>query len=369
MHTSLKSGVIAGLAIAVTVGSSAGCSLIAGIEEAYLDDKVSQVALLAIDPTSCSSDIVLDEDLIRGCLMRVSCDPYLPPVNLSACVSYATQVSSTREACTYEALDCEVIDDCLGREYADEDELALCDGSAVWACDVDEALYCGGVPLKVDCEQFQTTCVGHADVDRPEVVGCAASISTECSDSGDESYYCDGNVLYTCVDGVPLGRDCGADGSTCVEQDGEGFCHDSSTTCSALNTYECDDGVLTVCDEWGLAADYDCSEAGLGCSIDSSGSGACLANGCPSFDDCEERCLDGYTLQFCVGGAKVNLDCALFGLGSCYESELSGSGVEFAGCSVGPDSCVFALDSQCDEGSNPNADYYCAPGTDTTDCR
>ncbi len=351
-------------------------------------------------PTSCESIPVasLPAELVAGCVYRASCDP-LGTYTISYCLSYGTQTLTTVEACTYGATSCTWVDECLERGYIEKAAAnEFCDPSVSdWACDGNFAVYCGGsdYAFNIDCSALGGTCtpypLGATD---SGIAACALNDTNGggCEDPAGE-FHCEGNVRYECIGGIKYGGDCTASDATCVEseQGGDAYCLDSTTSCENRGASVCSDSTLNSCLQDGYSVAFDCAAAGLSCAEE----GYCLAPGCTSddADACVESC-SGTSLQVCVGGSPMLIDCNTLGFegcttwgtdlihaycygslpdvnscelaydGHCDEPDTCQDGSDTFDCTyaAGPDSCMYANDDFCDE---PD---LCDPGTDTTDC-
>lgn len=394
--SSLRSFLVLGLAF----GGLAGCNLLIGLEEATLADSTVGNGANGNDGsdssdggstggngtgggTSASPDAVqssnncadapleLDQELIRGCVYRISCDPLVPAYNISQCVSTAQQSAYASETCTKNAQSCDDIRDCLGRGYQ---TASICEGStSEWACDGDAAVRCGASSVYgVDCNEMGATCVGYQEsASFPHVWGCTPNTVPSCTDVVDGEFHCNGSDLYTCLGGLPYGHSCSALSGTCVEPTpGAAYCN-SQPSCTNLDEIACDDDIVTYCSEAGFLGTYDCGATGMECVVETERGGFCLPSGCTIDDSvaCEESCLDdGVTLRFCQGAENVDINCEALGMGGCVmgSSDSLGSYAFCAqpspGSSGGDDSCEYANDGYCDEPP------LCDAGTDVTDC-
>lgn len=321
-----------------------GCNTIAGIEKADYDATLDRIPTNNLDrlpgwglglrfaDDTCSKQVDVDEALVRGCMLRTSCDPLVPYFNISDCVSYGYQTLSGLESCGKRAETCEDIEDCLHRKYVDEDEEALCDGGELWVCDDDDAIHCIDVPYKYECGEIGATCSPHQNASYEFVLGCAPTTEPDCAAAAAGEYYCDGDFLYTCIDGNPQGYNCASTGTTCFEgSPGKAFCNPRLTTCDERATLSCVGDAIQLCDVDGRFDTYDCGAAGLSCVPNGSQEANCEAAGCDALIDCEEGCFDESTVRLCVGGASVLLDCTEYGFTDCYEGELSDD-TPYAGC-------------------------------------
>lgn len=299
-----------------------GCNSLVGIEPAELDTGTGGSSSGGGNSKPgtgggsgepvCAEFRMTDDELVRGCVMRLSCDPTVPYYSMSDCVSYAYQLANPYEACTYGVESCEDVEECLGRRRVAP---ASCT-EAGWTCDGDEAIYCDAdAPYAIDCATIGTVC------DRPEsfpdtgLPPCVVSHDPCTTEPG--AWHCEGNMLYTCVDGVRYGQDCSGIGGTCVEPTpGQATCIDSSTRCTNLGALTCNGNVLTFCSTSGIRSVLDCGTAGLRCEDD--GYVDCVAPGCTTDDvaNCTEGC-EGTVLRYCVGGSPQRIDCTDYGFVGC----------------------------------------------------
>jgi hypothetical protein len=363
-----------------------GCNLIAGIEEAKLDPSLdnpgstgsggtggSGTLPAGITPVDggCATDPGIDEGLIVGCLMRVSCDPWNSYYTASQCVTFGAQTFGGAEFCTFRADSCEDVEGCLGRAYAEPGD---CTGRPEgWSCEGNEAYLCGYDPeVRLDCEALGASCGPGPGSFAGQMGPCVVN-DYDCTGVSDGSFFCDGEVLYVCEGGAAYSQDCSAQGYTCIEPEpGAGFCSSRTTTCTDAGTITCEGDRINLCDATGYFQSYDCATAGLSCEQDGTSVAYCLAEGCTKDDACYEECVDDTTLSLCQGGSPVEVDCTAYGFESCTEVDygdgvlgarcLGGNGSTGGGAPPRDDSCEYALDSVCDE------PLYCAAGTDETDC-
>lgn len=356
-----------------------GCNQILGIEQAQLDTATGGSASGGggSDGTggdasggapggsggsnSCGGELSLGSELVRGCVLRFSCDPILPYYTMSDCVSYAYQLTNAQEQCTYQARNCEDIEYCLGRHMVDP---VSCEHASGWSCYGGNAVLCGDYSYSISCTLAGESCYSPAGFPTQGGTAPCLADTNPCYDPPGE-YHCDGSILYECIEGLRYGRDCAVGGSTCVEKTpGLATCIDSVTSCSDIGAFGCDGNVLTYCGPFGLSSLLDCGVAGLSC-VATDTYADCVAPGCTLQDvgDCTESC-DGTELKYCVGGAQASLDCVDFGFTTCEVT--TNAGLPMAFCSgratPGKNSCAWARDGECDEPT------LCAPGTDTSDC-
>lgn len=357
----------AGLAVSVPAWLTAiGCNNLVGIEPAQLDTASggssssggSGNGTGGGEPT-CADFETTDVNLVRGCALRVSCDPTVPYYTMSDCVTYAYQLANPYEACTYGATSCAEVEECLGRRTL---EPTSCTETG-WECAENEAIRCGASEAYAfDCATVGSSCSEPDGFPDTGTAPCLVSNDPCTTDLG--AWHCEGDMLYTCIDGVRYGRYCSATAATCVEtMTGQGTCIDSTTRCTNLGALTCNGNVLSFCGTSGIRTVLDCGTAGLRCGdgdfID------CLAPGCNAEDvgSCTESC-DGTILRYCVGGSPQQIDCTELGFASCQERSAGDHRVVHCSHTAPPgdDSCIWAHDDVCDQPP------ICAEGTDTTDC-
>ncbi len=262
------------------------------------------------------------EELVRSCVLSVSCGPFAPDLWIGECISNAQPLSTAYHGCLEEAESCDDVEACTGlRMVAAE----ACAGAPTgWHCDGDVAVRCdAGNRYSVDCAVHGATCTLFP-------VGVAAGSTWPCAlpvpDPGCEvegAWHCAGDELSFCALGTRWGRDCAATGRHCLDT-GEGpRCQLSDEVCDPwADLSRCEGHTLVDCTPDDVTIRYDCA-AGLGaCNIL-----GCVPAGCehPAFaPDCEEDCLEGTTMRVCVGGDSLysqalEVDCADYGFTGCAQ--------------------------------------------------
>jgi hypothetical protein len=319
------------LALSLTgllVAGSIGCNEIVGIKAAEENEDLA---------ASCDPSVDIGEQRAVGCMFRIACDPYLPPYNMSECVSLAWQDASPAESCTFGAETCAEVDACIGRRY---EPASSCEGESGWICDEDggRAINCtddGG--YSVDCALFGATCAPHASTADPTAYACQTSSPPTCpADAEEGEYFCEGTQRFTCIGGEPYGVDCAETSSDCVEfSPGSAYCTDRTDTCDDPNSIHCDGDAIQICDQNGYAARFDCSSEGLTCDVDSDSENiTCLAASCETTAACKEECLDdGVRMRFCAGGEPYFLNCTDYGFDGCLEGSIK-QGTPLAYCAL-----------------------------------
>jgi hypothetical protein len=101
----------------------------------------------------------------------------------------------------------------------------------------------------------------------------------------------------------------------CVDGINGSYCSLTSETCSDPGTSSCSGESIDFCNDDGMLFVHECDRNGLTCD-DSTAD--CVADGCSS-SGCTERCVDEHVVEFCVGGAQIQLDCTEYGFAGCVE--------------------------------------------------
>jgi hypothetical protein len=268
--------------------------------------------------------ITLNQDVMRSCILRVSCDPYDPVRTISTCVTNNTQDAFKGEQCNIRSKTCADYQNCEHKGIAGDD---LCP-EAKWGtnfCVGNKAVSCtadGTFSSWVDCiGQGGTACGTYTDADGVE---SACQVNETCT--GDADYVCSAETTplyeYQCIGTQAYGFKCG-DFAYCDDSSGTAGCYLTAGTCGADSTSCTTDNVAKVCSGGG-EYDYDCGSVGLTCKVGPANAdndtNYCLAPGCKPADvnNCTEFC-DGTKLNFCYGGAQVTADCTDYGFSGCED--------------------------------------------------
>jgi hypothetical protein len=262
--------------------------------------------------------------VVRSCVLGVSCSPFAANLSISDCVTLNTQGSTPGKRCTLGAKTCGDFQKCVGFGFAAAD---LCASGAGGRCVGTQAINCASVGNGsfFDCGAAGGTCV---------VSGTGADALADCRvlascAETDTIAHCNGNFSYVCDQGVGYGSSCGAD-AYCSS---DGTCRLTGETCSGSRD-TCNGRVNEFCSDDGQLYKYNCASVGLGCGAADSGSW-CLAPAC-SFANynaasCTESC-SGSKLTFCYGGVPYTVDCRNFGFASCVDGQSSGNVASYATC-------------------------------------
>jgi hypothetical protein len=275
------------------------------------------------------------QNIVRACVLAVSCDPFFFNVNISGCVTYDYLQSNGSVACLSTIQDCAGFFKCTGRRSATTNECPT--GSTAVACDPTGSLAIDCVTDAVrDCKKYSTNplCQTYVDNSGANRVGCVVVPSCLPTDGGFECT-ADKSTLFECApDGFGYGTNCTVINATCQSPGGGPSCYYNGTPCSAPGVDSCSSGTLTSCSLASQVLNYNCAATGLGCIVDDAGVGFCRAPGCSLDVPCVESChADGHTMTICAGGAPFDVDCATQpGFTSCSSSTRASTSTEYAYC-------------------------------------
>lgn len=353
------------LCLSLSVTSLSACHLLLGLEEAELSDRdptnhtggtggtggsngtggtggtggsggtIGDIAIPA--PDSCAAaDLFLNQELIRSCLYRVSCDPLIPSFAVSECVSFDVLGSLPNERCSQGAQSCLDITECIHRTWLSQGVAEqICSAtSSEWACyEGSVAVRCGSaLPYAIDCSAWGALCSPHDSLTSPHVWGCAPPAAPTCTAAQEGSWFCSGTELYTCLGGAAQGYDCASQNLDCfAPEPGIAYCADTDAVCSLPETASCSGSTAQLCSYDYLRTDYNCATSELSCEVEDGHIAHCLAPGCGIEDACTETCVDSETLQFCVGNSPVHVNCTKLGFSSCMTEEGTSRG-NYARC-------------------------------------
>ena len=273
------------------------------------------------------------DKLVRSCLLVESCDPYFFNVTISQCINEDFLHSTTSLQCLNDITDCSGFYDCMGYGYAALSDCSVDDAGARCDTATNRAINCAGLAsgIVTDCKKNGGTC-GTYTTDAGTVADCV--VPGGCSDTDGQEHCTSNNEIYTCIDGQPFGENCGA--STCAVVNGSAGCYFHAPPCG-MPGYSCatnaGHSVVAWCSDGNQLLTYDCTRAGGSCVLDDGGAADCVSPGCVPTDDCVESCAsDGKTLNLCVGGAPLQVDCTQNGFAQCVESTRASDKVVYAHC-------------------------------------
>lgn len=270
------------------------------------------------------------QDIVRACVLAISCDPNFFQTNLSNCITNDWLAAYASYACLTTIQDCDGYFQCQGlrgmtpADCPDTLAAARCDSAGNVAIDCNFGVVTSCDLYGGSCSTYSVQGIAHA--------GC--NVAPSCSDT-DGLLHCAGNAAYTCYGGTGIGRDCSLEGATCNGGAGSAGCYFEGPACATAGSYTCRDDELVFCDSALREFTYDCAAVGLSCVADG-GTGNCLAPGfeaspCPA-DSCGP---DGKTITTCVGGASLAVDCSTIAPPSftgCFSRHDSTNGLTYALC-------------------------------------
>lgn len=286
-------------------------ALLAGAcdSDPLVEVQVSQSGAFALpDAIGCDhTRFAVNSEVVRSCVLKVSCTPFDPLDVISTCVTLDTQQTFKTSDCRG-ATTCDDIARCTGEAWSAK-PCAPEDGA--WKCDGTRVINCVE-GYEVDCQTYGGTCALYDD----PVIGKRArcQVLSGCKEAAGRFHCASPHVLYECHAGKGFGRDCSIGGGTCEEEAGSNAgCRDPLPSCGA-DALSCVGAVSAQCVD-GKLYESNCGGVGLGCDPESA---FCLAPGCAArdWDNCSESC-SGSKLSFCYGGAPYSVDCKDFGFTSC----------------------------------------------------
>jgi hypothetical protein len=275
------------------------------------------------------------QNILRACVLAVSCDPFYFNVNISDCVTYDFLNSSGSVACLSTIQDCAGFFNCTGRRAATATECPT--GSKSLSCDPTGTFTIDCVNSAVrDCRKYSTnpTCQTFLDTSGANRVGCVVVPSCQPGDGGFECT-ADKSTLFSCApSGVGYGTDCTVINATCESPTGGPSCYYKGAACNAAGVDTCSNGALVSCSAAGQVLNFNCGATGQDCLVDDAGIGFCRARGCPLTMPCVESChADLHTMTICAGGVPFDVDCAAQpGFTSCSSSTRSSTSTVYAYC-------------------------------------
>jgi hypothetical protein len=294
-----------------------------------------------------------NEAILRSCLLRVGCLPWLwPNETISRCVSQNAQNVYEGTRCTLDAETCDDITACEGKHVeptfcgsgASAKEGMYCNGNELVDCD-------GFVPYARDCTKDGATCKEFSPaVKDTETAGCVLPLPANTCTATDAVEKCSGTEYsYQCFGTDAYGSHCTSYAAGCREVAGEIGCFYPLNACTSEGV-TCSNNRATWCDGESKVT-FDCGSVGLSCQTSGDyaedGERECLAPGCAPEDAaaCQESC-SGTKLTLCYGGAPLTVDCKAYGFKSCEEYDYDCSeGMSINDCQTEDDIISFA---QCE---------------------
>jgi hypothetical protein len=260
--------------------------------------------------------------LLNACALAVACSPGGFNVNMSTCMSEDFVHATPALFCLTTIIDCAGFEACMGSRVP---TTAQCPSTttAPYCNDAGTAINCGGdqyIAITLDCQVLGGTCaVFDADAGTSAAADC--KVLSSCSPSDPSTQLCQGNDLYTCINGAGYGQNCGPSQKCYVDPTSGPSCYFDTGTCAytGSDTYTCNGNDVEWCtsvNSAGAQFPFHCSTAGLQCNSNSDGQGnaGCLAPGCTASDvtNCAEAC-SGSNATVCIGGAPYTFDCKTIG--------------------------------------------------------
>ena len=148
------------------------------------------------------------KQLVSACAVAVACAPGGFQVNMSTCITEDYLHSTPALGCLTAVQSCAGFTSCLG---AGTPTTAQCPATstAPFCNDAGVGINCGGslyIPIALDCAVLGGTC-GVYTTDAGAAADC--KLVSSCNQTDPNSQYCQGNDLYSCIDGVGYGQNCG----------------------------------------------------------------------------------------------------------------------------------------------------------------
>lgn len=248
-------------------------------------------------------------DVVRSCVLRTSCSPFIQGVTISQCITWNYQSAFLGTSCTLAAKNCDDVATCVGYGFAG----SACSGQSGIRCEDNVAYDCTN-DFFLDCSTRGGTCVlydSNGDFEN-DSAGCKV---TDCADP-DGTERCVGNNYYTCIGGEGIGAACSAVQAECRTQGGQTGCFLKTSDTCATPGLSCNGDTANLC-TGGALLELDCASVGLNCSDDVSGT-YCAAAGCTAeqASACQESC-NGTTMNLCYGGISFPIDCTEYGFTRC----------------------------------------------------
>jgi len=299
---------------ACAVGSAIGCNLLVSAGDYKVGSALgADASAQEAGPVQCGDGIASGDEfdqLVKSCVLAVSCDPYFADWTVRNCISYDLLHAYPSDACLLGLQSC---NDYYGCNHVRRAALADCPSAGAKAsCDGGLAVNCAGqgTGAVIDCSKAGTGVCGTFTNAAGAVVADCVVVGS-CSDAPDAGEHCSGNDLYTCFNGKGYGGHCGT-GLTCTTVAGQTGCYYDLPTCSTPDTYECSGDAVRYCSTAKTLISENCAATGSTCALDDAGVGRCVSPGC-TVDDakgCTESCgADGKTLNTCIGGVPYAIDC------------------------------------------------------------
>lgn len=256
--------------------------------------------------------------------ITITCGVPIDSVNFSVCMSWVTgSIPSNRTGipgqravlgCFAAADSCLAAGSCLGWEILAPGDARCPDGSPAERCSDDgsSVIFCGNGNRVMHCSSLAwgpgSSCVAGFEGLLWCAVGPTCNVLSTCH--GNVNEYCLGDAqLPVEIDCAISGNECGIDPlegfADCLAEGRAQYCGGTGSACDA-------DGRVTVCNGY-VQSLYDCPDMGATC-VQELGPPLCVRPGeaCTPFDPDVNVCT-GTTVKLCVGGEKIDFDCASIG--------------------------------------------------------
>lgn len=362
------------LALAVTLGSAAGCDdnvvmvspddLAVADQHVTVPDDLSTIPDMAkpIDiaaptdgpppdltvihdlvippdliPPGPAPTIVLHQDFVNFCVAFTACGLTTPDVTLSICTTLAPQpgqlsfASPATLTCLMNAgADCAKIKTCLNN--GDPNTTCNNDAGAQPACTNGVYSECeqGNFKFATDCTKQGFVClVAPGPPKAPDSTQSGCAFGSCNTDAGVGTNYCASGFASACNGGGRLyaSEDCRVFGNeVCnINDAGSASCVGTGNACT---TGKCQNTTLIAC-KGGHEASFDCAKAGLTCVDQGGGKVSCgLGKTCDP-NTFIETCV-GPILTYCDAGKITMLDCMKAGWKRCVPQVNGNGGYCFA---------------------------------------
>jgi hypothetical protein len=281
------------------------------------------------------------QQLVKACVLAVTCDPLFFPVTVSQCITTDYLDTHFPTKCMANIASCDDYYACQGTRIATlaECQTASTQGTDIGACNGAVATSCfsSGDGVVQNCAALGGTCTVFNESSLGNTgAGCEIG---PCTNPTDGSNHCLSNTqAYTCVEtdtttsvGI-LTQSC-PQGTACSTNSIMSGCFATGTACTTPGT-SCANDDLTSCETFSSGNQQftsTCAAAGLHCAPAAGiNPASCAAPGCAS-SGCVESCDGSSTITTCIGGAPLVVDCTTLGFPYC--STLTAHGMDYNYCS------------------------------------
>ncbi|MCK5796775.1 MAG: hypothetical protein KAI47_06325 [Deltaproteobacteria bacterium] len=271
-----------------------------------------------VDGTHPSPAHLSPKELLDACVRASACEIKQYPSIYNCIEAYYELYVDRGDApiydsifrCVNQATTCDAVASCFGRRSAcDQTTKGSCEGTIAVSCDlIDKRVY------TVDCAKAGKVCRARSGGDAICSLGdCAAGFKEHCADGVLQS--CGGNAIEV--------EDCKGQGLRCGKVWYiEAACYgETETKCSDDFVPRCDGDNAVSCVTFREHLD-DCTQRTYRKTVCKNG--VCTAHGNACVPGVVNRC-DGDTLEACLDGEWIKIDCAPLSLGPCKPSTAAGA--------------------------------------------